>query len=186
MFACETPTAKYPNGRTGTRAGYEADRKSPNGVCDACQRAQVEATAAKKVPSGKDKIASVLDLLNELAEDTNKKVGKRKPKRRWQSRAACSGKTNLFFSVESEDLRQAAALCSGCPVRLDCAADSQDEVWGMWGGVSSFTKFACAMPTPQYPDGRTGTMAGVMAHSRAGEPICEQCLIAQRDERSLA
>lgn len=34
----------------------------------------------------------------------------------------------------------------------------------------------CTRPTPRYPDGRTGTTAGYMAHYRAGEEACTACM----------
>lgn len=37
----------------------------------------------------------------------------------------------------------------------------------------------CAAPTKQYPDGRTGTSAGYLAHRRAGEEACDLCKAAQ-------
>ena len=38
---CEVPTARYPNGRTGTDAGYQAHRKASEDVCEACHEAHV-------------------------------------------------------------------------------------------------------------------------------------------------
>jgi hypothetical protein len=34
---------------------------------------------------------------------------------------------------------------------------------------------ACARPTEKFPEGRTGTWAGVHAHQRAQEPLCAAC-----------
>lgn len=33
----------------------------------------------------------------------------------------------------------------------------------------------CAVPKPGYPDGRTGTLAGVRAHHQARQPLCDAC-----------
>lgn len=38
---------------------------------------------------------------------------------------------------------------------------------------------ACERPTQAYPDGRTGTPAGFVAHERAGEQPCEPCTAAR-------
>lgn len=38
-MACEIATAKYPQGRTGTTAGYQAHRKRAEPICDACRTA---------------------------------------------------------------------------------------------------------------------------------------------------
>lgn len=43
---------------------------------------------------------------------------------------------------------------------------------------------ACAKPTPGYPQGRTGTIAGYGAHRHAGEPVCESCATARRRIRA--
>ncbi len=43
---------------------------------------------------------------------------------------------------------------------------------------------ACARPTSQYPQGRTGTDAGVAAHRNAGEAVCETCAAARRLRRA--
>lgn len=37
---CAQPTAKYPNGRTGIRAGYQAHRSVGESACPACMAAQ--------------------------------------------------------------------------------------------------------------------------------------------------
>src|SRR5690606_13451642 len=45
-----------------------------------------------------------------------------------------------------------------------------------WIGVDmTETNAACAKPTRKYPEGRTGTRAGYMAHYFAGEPACPPC-----------
>lgn len=44
---------------------------------------------------------------------------------------------DLFFSENVDDLSQAQAMCSQCPVKLRCleAALEQNQEWGVWGGV---------------------------------------------------
>jgi hypothetical protein len=43
--ACAKPTAKYPEGRTGTRAGYSAHQKAQQPPCAECKAAQKAAAA---------------------------------------------------------------------------------------------------------------------------------------------
>ena len=42
----------------------------------------------------------------------------------------------LFFAESPDDVEHAKALCSDCPVRLDClnGALERSEPWGVWGG----------------------------------------------------
>ena len=42
----------------------------------------------------------------------------------------------LFFAERPEDVEQAKALCTGCPVRPACMAGALErrEPWGVWGG----------------------------------------------------
>ena len=42
----------------------------------------------------------------------------------------------LFFADSPADVEYAKALCSDCPVRLDClnGALERGEPWGVWGG----------------------------------------------------
>lgn len=44
--ACAKPTAKYPEGRTGTTAGFAAHQRAHEPVCAACKAAQKVASAA--------------------------------------------------------------------------------------------------------------------------------------------
>lgn len=43
----------------------------------------------------------------------------------------------------------------------------------------------CATPSPKYPNGRTGTRAGYMAHYYAGEPACSECLVGHASQVAL-
>lgn len=52
--------------------------------------------------------------------------------------AACRGKsTDLFFSQDSKEMRQAKRICRGCPERERCLemAIANAESAGVWGGV---------------------------------------------------
>src|SRR5881296_437572 len=48
--ACVAPTSRYPNGRTGLTAGYQAHRTAKEPACDACRKAQADAAREKYVP----------------------------------------------------------------------------------------------------------------------------------------
>jgi hypothetical protein len=50
---CAQPTRKYPQGRTGTSAGYEAHRSRREKACEACLKARAVIAQAKYVPNGK-------------------------------------------------------------------------------------------------------------------------------------
>jgi WhiB family redox-sensing transcriptional regulator len=57
----------------------------------------------------------------------------------WQQRGACRGADpNLFFPERGESVKEAKAVCTGCPVREECLeyALENHEVLGIWGGLS--------------------------------------------------
>lgn len=58
------------------------------------------------------------------------------PRPEWHERAACRGKSHLFFPEPGSDTSEALALCSGCPVRWQCRghAATVGEEYGIWGG----------------------------------------------------
>lgn len=67
---------------------------------------------------------------------------------RWARRAACSGRSALFFgyALERDEQRlerevQALRLCAECPVRIVCRdhARSNREL-GIWGGEDDLTR----------------------------------------------
>lgn len=51
--------------------------------------------------------------------------------------AACEGRTELFFSERTIDMRAAQVICSSCPLREPCLneARSRPPFAGVWGGV---------------------------------------------------
>ena len=55
----------------------------------------------------------------------------------WSREAACKGKISLFFLEQGGKSNKAKAICSRCPVRLDCLsyAIMYDEE-GIWGGMT--------------------------------------------------
>ncbi len=56
----------------------------------------------------------------------------------WQTRAACRGLGDLFFSANPIDRQVAAQVCQSCAVRAECA-DVAESIGGYcvgtWGGV---------------------------------------------------
>lgn len=62
----------------------------------------------------------------------------------WRKRAACKGKTHIFFGIHGErperrERREALAglYCAACPVQLQCrAAARRNHENGYWGGES--------------------------------------------------
>ena len=59
----------------------------------------------------------------------------------WQDHAACKGTpTEVFFDVQYK--KRALALCSKCPVQIDCldyrfkTLNAPDEDAGIWGGTT--------------------------------------------------
>ncbi len=55
----------------------------------------------------------------------------------WMDLGACKGKNSNLFFPGSNDLGPAIAVCSDCPVRLDCLdyALRYEEFDGVWGGT---------------------------------------------------
>lgn len=73
--------------------------------------------------------------------------------RPWVSEALC-GETDekgdlvhdpdLWYPKKGGSVRKAKAICSGCPVRVDCLeyAEQRREDSGVWGGLSSTERYA--------------------------------------------
>lgn len=55
----------------------------------------------------------------------------------WAARAKCRGSADALF-CEAAEQKRARALCSGCPVRMECLAEALDNriEWGVWGGLT--------------------------------------------------
>lgn len=57
-----------------------------------------------------------------------------------RAEAACNdlqgSLSGVFFSEELQDIATAKAICTTCPVMLDCleGAIERHEPWGVWGG----------------------------------------------------
>jgi WhiB family transcriptional regulator, redox-sensing transcriptional regulator len=59
--------------------------------------------------------------------------------RPWVDRAACIGEDpEMFFETDAVMMARARAMCSGCPVAVDCltTALENSSVDGIWGGFT--------------------------------------------------
>lgn len=56
----------------------------------------------------------------------------------WPAHAACRGVDPDRLFVQGAAQNRAKAICSGCPVRTECLADSLDNQieFGVWGGMT--------------------------------------------------
>lgn len=56
----------------------------------------------------------------------------------WHQRAACRGVgTDTFFPERGESVAPAKALCARCEVREPCAEAGEEQLHGIWAGVSA-------------------------------------------------
>lgn len=47
---------------------------------------------------------------------------------------ACDGLTDLFFSDDAGEQREAMALCARCPLLTVCGEEGTQVEYGVWGG----------------------------------------------------
>lgn len=60
----------------------------------------------------------------------------------WQLDAACRGRETSLFFAASGAVRDAVALCTGCPVRVEClewalSARPDVDAFGVFGGLTA-------------------------------------------------
>ena len=75
--------------------------------------------------------------------------------RSWSHRAACLGKTSLFFGAPAErpEARvvrelKASLVCAACPVQTPCRAWAREHgEYGYWGGESEDARVAAGFRT---------------------------------------
>lgn len=69
---------------------------------------------------------------------TVEQIASHEPVEGWMRDAACSGLTSVMFPGRGDPVLAAKALCSRCPVVLDCATHAVrwNERQGVWGGLS--------------------------------------------------
>lgn len=154
--ACARPTTKFPDGRTGTSAGYAAHRAHSEAPCGPC----VTAWTAKSV-----------EYIKNLSPEAMERRAQNRNSARRQTRAervpACVAASpdrpdGLRGTVAGYEAHTAAgqrpcAECRRAPVEA--------------GAV-------CAIRTLTHPQGRTGTAAGYQAHRGIGETPCDECRTA--------
>lgn len=106
---------------------------------------------------------------------------------KWLEQAACDGdKLKLWFSQSPEDVEYALGICGRCPVIGQCREANKDEPFGVFGGTTALERMgSCAVPTKSFPDGRTGTRAGYVEHSRNNESPCQYCTESNADYQSM-
>lgn len=66
--------------------------------------------------------------------------------KQWAARAACKGKTSLFYpkAGDSKSYQAAVSICKACPVLAECRqyADEAQEKWGIWAGGNFYKRQA--------------------------------------------
>lgn len=68
----------------------------------------------------------------------------------WTSRAVCATQDPDLLFVTGAAQRQAARMCDGCPVKLECLADALDNQveFGVWGGLTERQRRAILRRSP--------------------------------------
>lgn len=81
----------------------------------------------------------------------------------WTSRAVCATQDPDMLFVTGAAQRQAARMCDGCPVRLECLADALDNQveFGVWGGLTERQRRAILRRSPD-----VSSWLDVLVHAR--------------------
>ncbi|RIJ70108.1 WhiB family transcriptional regulator [Nakamurella silvestris] len=68
----------------------------------------------------------------------------------WNRRGLCVNAEPDAMFVTGAAQREAARLCAGCPVRMECLADSLDNriEFGVWGGMTERQRRALLKERP--------------------------------------
>jgi WhiB family redox-sensing transcriptional regulator len=69
----------------------------------------------------------------------------------WTKRAVCATQDPDLLFVTGAAQREAAKLCRGCPVKLECLADALDNKveFGVWGGLTERQRRALLKRNPE-------------------------------------
>lgn len=153
--ACARPTKRFPQGRTGTSAGYHAHRAAKEEACAPCVSAHSAKTAARKA-----------SLSPVFLERERKRAAERARLRRTTTSACLVSSDEHPDGCRGTLAGHAAHIEAGQWPCQECREVAEAHDYGS----------LCARPTATYPQGRTGTRAGYHAHVYAGEPACEACL----------
>jgi hypothetical protein len=89
--------------------------------------------------------AEVCEMLTMIVEARNE--------RNWRHLAACKGMNpDLFFAQRNDyqSVKQAKAVCAGCPVRTQCYQEGCTEYAGVWGGKSSTQRRKSGIPKSSF------------------------------------
>jgi WhiB family redox-sensing transcriptional regulator len=87
----------------------------------------------------------VLEMLTMIVEARNE--------RDWRHLAACKGMNpDLFFAQRNDyqSVKQAKAVCAGCPVRTQCYQEGCTEYAGVWGGLSATQRRKSGVPKSSF------------------------------------
>lgn len=158
--ACANPTKKYPEGRTGTIAGYKAHRAASEVACAPCVAAWT---------------ARCSTYTNSLSPDARERRNQRHNDQRRERRAQ-RAEDNAACATPTPDYpegRRGTAAGHAAHVeagQYPCRSCREAPVAP--GTV-------CGLPTLKHPGGRTGTPAGYQAHLGAGEEACAACTASQ-------
>ena len=63
----------------------------------------------------------------------------------------CESEPDLWFSENQRGMKKAAALCTPCPMRLECLKAGMAEDYGVWGGATAKQRLAALDPTRDNP-----------------------------------
>jgi WhiB family redox-sensing transcriptional regulator len=69
----------------------------------------------------------------------------------WTTRAVCATADPDLLFVTGAAQREAAKMCRGCPVKLECLADALDNKveFGVWGGLTERQRRALLKRNPE-------------------------------------
>lgn len=75
----------------------------------------------------------------------------------WAASASCRDIEPDTLFVRGAEQHQAKAICSGCPVKLECLAEALDNEieWGVWGGMTERERRALLRRSPVTTSWRT-------------------------------
>lgn len=153
--ACARPTKRFPEGRTGTSAGYAAHRVQGETACEAC----VDAWAVK------------------CAEQ--KQGASLESRERWREGALASSRRMRAAKAADAALMDACAEgLRGTTAGYEAHIASGQRPCKSCRLAPTEPGAACARPTLKFPAGRAGMAAGYQAHKDAGEAPCDPCVKA--------
>lgn len=150
--ACARPTRSYPEGRTGTPAGYTAHRGAGEAPCQPCTAAWSARCA--------ERARSLSSEEHKERRDGQAASGRRRRAEKRAQALACADTLQGTTAGYEAHVAVGQRPCPPCR-----------EATAAYGP-------ACAIPTKKYPGGRTGTGAGYQAHKDHGEAPCEPCTAA--------